>query len=79
MLAVTRTTRAELDTLAAIIDNRLHVPDGTHQIGYAYGRPRLERNGGSVDVSPRLPTGELAQGMRAYLAGMDAAERRMRP
>jgi hypothetical protein len=43
-----------------------------YRIAYAYGRPRLERAGGSVDVSPRLPAGELAQWMRAYLDGIDA-------
>jgi hypothetical protein len=69
---MTRTTRAELDELAAMIDDRLRLPDGTHRIGYAYGRPRLERNGGSVDVSPRLPTGDLATWLYAYLAGIAA-------
>lgn len=63
------TPRAELDGLAEMISRAVGEP---HAIGYAYGRPRLERAGGSVDVSPRLPAGELARWMRAFLAGVDA-------
>jgi hypothetical protein len=47
--------------------------DAAYTIEYAYGRPRLMRAHGSVDVSPRLSTGELAQWMRAFVAGIDAA------
>jgi hypothetical protein len=65
----TRTTRAQLDELAGIINRTL---GGAYSVEYAYGRPRLERAGGSVDVSPRLTAGELAQWMRAYIAGMIA-------
>jgi hypothetical protein len=67
-----RTTRADLDGLAAMIDKALDLPPGTHSVDYAYGRPRLTRNGGSVDVSPRLSTGPLADWMRAYFAGITA-------
>ena len=42
-------------------------------VQYAYGRPRLMRQGGSIDVSPRLPAGQLADWMRAFLAGIDAS------
>jgi hypothetical protein len=81
---VTRTTRAELEQLAAIITHALECqPDaactGTanvYAIEYAYGRPRLVRAGGSVDVSPRLPAGELATWCRAFLDGIDAERRR---
>jgi hypothetical protein len=69
----TRTTRAQLDELAEIINRRLDLAgDRAYTVEYAYGRPRLERAGGSVDVSPRLPAGELAQWMRAFMGGMDA-------
>ena len=61
-----RTTRADLDQLAAIITNVTGEP---HEVTYAYGRPRLFRKGGSVEVSPRLPTGDLALWMRAFIAG----------
>ena len=39
----TRTTRAQLDELAGIINRTL---GGAYSIEYAYGRPRLERAGG---------------------------------
>jgi hypothetical protein len=69
----TRTTRATLDELAGIINRRLYlIPSEAVEIEYAYGSPRLVRKGRSVDVSPRLPAGELAQWMRAYIEGMDA-------
>ena len=64
-----RTTRAELDQLCAIINR---ATDGDYEVQYAYGRPRLVRANGSVDVSPRLSTGELAQWMRAMLTGIEA-------
>jgi hypothetical protein len=67
---MSRTTRQELDDLAAMINRRLGADD--YAIGYAYGSPRLERDGGARDVSPRLPAGQLADWMRAFLAGIDA-------
>lgn len=71
---MSRTTRAELEELAALINSRLG--GGDYAIGYAYGSPRLERDGGAVDVSPRLPAGQLADWMRAFLAGIDAMLRK---
>ena len=66
---MTRVTRSELDTLARIAGRQ----DGqTYEVEYAYGQPRLTRAGGSVDVSPRLSTGELAQWIRAYISGQDS-------
>lgn len=82
-----RTTRKELDQLAMMIDGRLYGwvetghPNGNRPVArdyfvqYAYGQPRLMRKGGSVEVSPRLPAGQLALWMRAFLAGMDASWR----
>ena len=67
-----RATRAELDQLATIIDKALGLPPGTYHIQSAYGRPRLFRNSGSVEVSPRLPSGRLAQWMHAYIGGINA-------
>jgi hypothetical protein len=85
---MTRTTRKELDLLASIITHALECEAGTpctdtpsarvYTIEYAYGRPRLMRADGSVDVSPRLPTGELAQWMRAFIDGIDAERRHNR-
>lgn len=68
---MTRTTRAELDWLVRRI-NALD-PGRDYAVQYAYGRPRLMRDEGSVDVSPRLPAGELARWMQAYIAGIEAA------
>lgn len=65
------TTKADLKQLLAVL-NRL--TDGDYEIGYAYGRPRLLRAGGSVDVSPRLPRGQLVDWMRAYIAGIEWAQ-----
>lgn len=60
------TTRADLEELARIAS----AADGqTYTVEYAYGRPRLYRAGGSVEVSPRLLPGELALWLRAFIAG----------
>ena len=64
-----RTTMAELDALARIASRQ----DGqTYSIEYAYGSPRMTRANGSVDVSPRLPAGQLASWIRAYISGQDS-------
>ncbi len=66
----TRTTNDNLEALADIINARTkNQYDFT--IGHAYGGVRLERKGGSVDVSPRLSMGELREWMHAYLDGID--------
>lgn len=72
-----RTKRSDLDQLARMIDLALETPSGTHFVQYAYGSPRLHRDGGAVDVSPRLPAGALADWMRAYLHGIYAARDRI--
>lgn len=67
---MSRVTIAELRALTAMVDVALDLPAGTHEINRAYGQPRLMRDGGSVDVSPRLPNGTLELWLRAYLAGI---------
>lgn len=67
-----RTTIRELALLARSIDDALGLPEGTHDLDIAYGSPRLVCNGGSHDVSPRLPAGQLLDWMRAYKAGIYA-------
>ena len=67
-----RTTKADLGRLAFLINNavgEVHKENG-YFVQWAYGRPRLMRAGGSVDVSPRLPSGQLADWMRAFHAGI---------
>lgn len=71
---MTRTTDADLLTLAGLINK---ATGNTHDftIGHAYGGVRLERKGGSVDVSPRLSKGELRAWMHAFLEGIDFGTR----
>lgn len=71
---MTRITRNQLDTRAIIIDRVLDLPVDTHTVEYAYGQPRLVRDGGSVDVSPRLPSGQLNDWMGAFIAGATATK-----
>jgi len=73
----TRTTRAELEQLARLINQTLGIvphidpeKSESYWVQGAYGRNRLVRNNGSVEVSPSLPAGELAQWMRAFHAGI---------
>ena len=80
-----RTTKAELHALADKINSyRAQLGlSGNYVVRYAYDRPRLEKlqnsdeTGGSANISPRLPPGELAQWMHAYVDGMDAARREL--
>jgi hypothetical protein len=68
-----RVTADELDHLAEWLNMILERPaDEAYEIEWAYGRLRLVRNRGSVDVSPRLPKGQLAVWIRAYIAGIGA-------
>ena len=67
-----RTTDQQLEELCDQLNK------GTSQrydfsIGHAYGGVRLERNAGSVDVSPRLTKGELHEWLLAFIAGLDYA------
>ena len=52
---------------------------GCFHIEHAYGAPRLVRmvteGGGERDISPRLPNGELARWINAYIAGFETAKR----
>lgn len=71
------TTRAELDQLAVIVNNALGAEalDDNYYIQGAYGRVRLVRAEGSVEVSPSLTKGELAMWIHAFLDGIFAATR----
>ena len=69
------TTIEDLVALAKHVDRRLGLPNNTHIIEVAYGQPRLVRDGGSVDVSPRLSKPMLKVWIYAYLAGIDIALR----
>ena len=67
-----RTTDKELESIC----ERLNQDTGgayDFSLGYAYGGVRLERKGGSVDVSPRLTKGELKTYMHAFLDGLTYA------
>jgi len=69
-----RTTKAELDQLTQIINSNVGADGVVYSLENSYGQNRLVRNGGSVSVSPRLPAGQLAEWMRAFLAGSSAME-----
>lgn len=79
------TTRAELDQLAVIVTTLLpprHRPldevpiqPDTHYIQGAYGRVRLVRDGGAVEVSPSLTKSELELWVRAFIEGISAGRR----
>lgn len=64
---MTRTTKQDLHELARVISNATGEP---YTVEWAYDRPRLYRQGGSVEVSPRLPPGQLSEWMQAYLKGL---------
>jgi hypothetical protein len=68
-----RTTPKMLENVCAMINKQL---GGDHSIQWAYGRPRLLRANQSVDVSPRLPSGQLLEWLYAYLEGAAAYERK---
>lgn len=76
------TTRADLEQLVRILNNR--VPSRTHyyELEYAYGRPRLvqteRKRLTSRDISPRLPAGQLRMWLSAFLDGMDECRHRRR-
>ena len=67
-------TQKELDRLAERLNEALGITDERKQyaIGYAYGSPRLEKNMGSVDISPRLTKGKLHVWIHAYIGGIYA-------
>lgn len=72
-----RTTRKHLETLVKRVTEKT---GGPHVIDSAYGAHRLNRivdmdSRAETHVSPRLPAGQLADWMRAYLQGLSDAER----
>jgi hypothetical protein len=83
---MSRVTKAELEQLVVVLNNRLGRPvtwgQGGHiYAGWAYGSPRLSEqlpSGGERELSPRLPTGQLAAHVRAMLIGIDLAEANIR-
>jgi hypothetical protein len=70
-----RTTQGELEQIVGVINTMLGVED--YGLDRSNGGTRLVRDGGAREVSPRLPAGELAQWMRAFIKGIDAADQRI--
>jgi hypothetical protein len=66
-----RTTQSDLNHLVEALNL---ATDRDYEIQYAYGSPRLVRKGGSVDVSPRLPAGQLRLFMEGMLTGIWAMQ-----
>jgi len=54
-------------------DGKYRVNKETYCLGWAYGGVRLERAGGSVDVSPRGTKRDVWNYIGAMLDGIDAA------
>ena len=71
---MSRTTRQDLDDLAFLINTLVEQP-GEYFIQKAYGQPRLYRAQGSVEVSPRLPMGEMRRWMYAFIHGIEVGKR----
>ena len=69
-----RVSLKELDLLAGRLNDIFEITNEREQfvIGHAYGSPRLEKNRGSIDVSPRLPSGQLRDWIYAYIGGIYA-------
>ena len=64
------TTRNEIDGIVARINQEFGLDLIVRK---AYGQCRIERDGGAVDVSPRLPLGQLKTWLYAYLSGLTMA------
>lgn len=68
-----RITDKDLEQLCVVMNNLTdHKYD--FSVEWAYGAPRLVRKKGSVDVSPRLPSGELTRWIRAFMGGWDLCQ-----
>lgn len=81
-----RTTKAELEQMALMINGAAYgwLPReeavgpmkpamDEYFVQWAYGQPRLMRAGGSVEVSPRLPAGQLRNWLSAFHMGIITA------
>jgi len=64
-----RTTRTDLRQMVVVLNN---LTLGEYNIGWAYGRPRVCKDNDSVNVSPRLPMGEMKTWLYAYMDGYRA-------
>ena len=67
-----RTSKSELDQLVRLINSTVGADANDYELDNAYGSNCLVRKMGSVTVSPRLPSGQLANWMRAFIAGSEA-------
>ena len=67
-------TRKMLDNVAERISM---ITGGDYYIETAYGKPRLfKKDGpGCIEVSPRLPSGQLYDWMFAFIGGIDLGMR----
>jgi hypothetical protein len=76
-----RTTKAHLQQLIKVLNNRNPKPGHRYEIEYAYGSPRLilaqtKSPYGARDISPRLPAGQLHIWLNAFLDGLDECRHR---
>jgi hypothetical protein len=76
-----RTTRAQLEQLVRVLNNRAPKKDKRYELQYAYGAPRLvlaetKAPYGERDISPRLPAGQLRMWLNAFIDGIDECRHR---
>lgn len=71
-----RTTKADLQQMVNVLNNRSPKKGKRYELEYAYGAPRLilaetVSPYGARDISPRLPAGQLKLWLSAFIDGMD--------
>jgi len=67
-----RTTREEL---RARVEEIRKVTKVDMTVEWAYGKPRVYRDNGGRELSPRLPTGQLMDWLTAWYDGWEMATR----
>lgn len=66
-----RTSKRDLDQMARHLASMTGLPV---RVSWAYGQPRLESEDGAHEISPRLPSGQLMDWMRAFVTGFGECE-----
>lgn len=71
-----RATQKQLLGLEAILNS---ITGKQYELEWAYGRPRLllilDEHGAAAEISPRLPTGQMATWLRAYIDGINVGRK----
>jgi hypothetical protein len=74
-----RTSKAYLEQMGIVLNNRGPKKGRRYELEYAYGAPRPVltdvKTYTSRDISPRLPAGQLKLWLSAFIDGMDECQR----